>query len=252
MTRKPRLSKRRLEVLASYGATVKKNKQGGSQFVDSHLPKHSPIKIQRELELEGYDHQAAKRNAKQARQERLNNDALKNKPSLGLSNHDRLERKRIAEQKKSKEVNSIHLDGLLSAGAAKKGTRDAPSAFDDTSAIFYNMKDNFIEEQYHGKTSAFDPRHNDLIEIDPSNGKMTWHGETCAICTMPPSNMGEIVLAQYGSAEFVCTDCGKLIETKNLGLRGWVFTQIQNIKRHKATQIKKYHLPNAEDDEELA
>lgn len=200
MSRKPKLSKRRLEVLASYGKLPVKPvaKKRIAKNSDNDLPKHSPVRYKRQ------------------------------------------------------QANRIYLDGLLSACAAKKGTKHAPSAFDDTSAIFYNMQENFIEEQYHGKTSAFDPRHNDLIEIDPNNGKMIWHGETCAICTMPPSNMGEVVLAQYGAAEFVCTDCGKLMETKNLGLRGWIFTQIQNIKRHKATQIKKYHLPQAEDDEELA
>jgi len=262
LSKKPRFSKRRLEVLASYGVFPEKNKKVALPLQSkpkptnkkfefdplpdfSSLPKNSPIRIQRELEMQGIDTTTAKRNAKNPRQKSLNNSALRTKQS-------RKKHKPTYRQNESRLVNSIHLDGLLSACAAKKGTKDVPSAFDDTSAIFYNMQDNFIEEQYHGKTSAFDPRHNDLIEIDPSNGKMIWHGETCAICTMPPSNMGEVVLAQYGEANFICTDCGKLVETKGRGLRGWIFTQIQNIKRHKATQIKKYHLPNSEDDEELA
>ncbi len=242
MSRKPKLSKRRLEVLASYGKLPVKPvvKKDIAKNSDNDLPKHSPVRWQKEISQEHHRREQKTIRAVLANKTDTRTDLKKQQDKLMLKN------------RASRQVNRIYLDGLLSACASKKGTKHAPSAFDDTSAIFYNMQDNFIEEQYHGKTSAFDPRHNDLIEIDPNNGKMIWHGETCAICTMPPSNMGEVVLAQYGEANFVCTDCGKLVKTKGLGMRGWIFTQIQNIKRHKATQVKKYHLPNSEDDEELA
>ena len=154
---------------------------------------------------------------------------------INLSDEDRCANKKASDKRKNSEVNGIHLDGLLTAAGAKKGTRDLPSAFDNTSAIYYNMQDNFIEEQYN-RTSAFDVRHNDLIETDPETGKMLWHGNVCEVCKMPPSTMGEVVLAQYGTADFVCVDCGKLVETKGLGMRGWIF--------------ESRNMANKEDDDE--
>ncbi len=271
MSRKPRLSKRRLEVLASYGVfpeqpeekiepprpkgRPRKNKRKPYKIrkpkvEDTSLPKHSPIAIRRELGLEGYDPVAAKAEARRLRQETLNNNALKNKPRLKLTDDERLARKKASEEKNRSQVNGIHLSGLLTAAKAKALTSDKSSIAMETSAPYFNFQDNFIEEQYHGKTSAFDPRHNDLIEIDES-GKMIWHGDTCAICTMPPSTIGEVVLAQYGEATFVCTDCGKLVETKGLGLRGWIFANIKNFKRHKVRQIPNYMIPHDTEDEEL-
>ena len=271
MSRKPRLSKRRLEVLASYGVfpeqpeekiepprpkgRPRKNKRKPYKLrkpkaADTSLPIHSPVRIARELELEGYDYQAAEKKAKEKRQETLNNNALKSKRRLKLTDEDRLARRKASEERNRSQVNGLKMMGFLTAATAKAMASSKSSIGMETSAPYFNYQDNFIEEQYHDKTSAFDPRHNDLIEIDES-GKMIWHGETCAICTMPPSTLGEVVLAQYGAATFVCTDCGKLVETKGLGLRGWIFTDIENLKSHKVRQIPNYMIPHDTEDEEL-
>jgi len=177
-----------------------------------------------------------------AKQTRLNNIALRTKKSktnwLQYS------------PTPNEVVNKIHLDGLLSASSAKKGTVDKPTISGESSAPFYNYKDNFIEEQHHGKASAYDPRFIDLIEIQES-GKMIWHGETCAICTMPPSTIGEVMLAQYGEADFVCTDCGRLVHIKTPTNRwGWVFAPIDRFKRNTIKQLQRYHIPI--DEEEYA
>ena len=253
----PKLSKRRLEVLASYGIfpkqeidpappkpTKKKGRPPKPKPVElhAHLPKNSPIRIQRELEMEGIDTTTAKQDAKNSKQKVLNTLALRTKQS-------RKRHKPVYRKNERHLVNNLHLDGLLSASSAKKGTVDKPSIAGESSAPFYNYKDNFIEEQHHGKASAYDPRFIDLIEIQDS-GKMIWHGDTCAICTMPPSTVGEVMLAQYGEASFVCTDCGKLVEDKGLGMRGWIFAQVKNFKRHKVKQLQKYHIPI--DEEEYA
>ena len=218
-----RISARRAEVLESYGKRKPMNAK--KKKPDNDLPIHAPIRMRRELEK--VDKVTAIRKAKEKRQETLNNNALKNKPRLDLSDEDRAFRKFLADGQRRREVNGIHLDGLLTAAAAKKGITDKSSIGMETSAPYFNYQDNFIENQYHGKTSAFDVRHNDLIETDPETGKMLWHGDTCAICKMPPSTVGEIMLAQYGTADFVCVDCGKLVETKGLGMRGWTFDTIK-------------------------
>ena len=218
-----RISARRAEVLESYGKRKPMNAK--KKKPDNDLPIHAPIRMRRELEK--VDNVTAIRKAKEKRQETLNNNALKNKPRLDLSDEDRAFRKFLADGQRRREVNGIHLDGLLTAAAAKKGITDKSSIGMETSAPYFNYQDNFIENQYHGKTSAFDVRHNDLIETDPETGKMLWHGDTCAICKMPPSTVGEIMLAQYGTADFVCVDCGKLVETKGLGMRGWTFDTIK-------------------------
>ena len=214
-----KISARRAEVLASYGKRKPMNAK--KKKPDNDLPIHAPIAWKKDIESRI--------------EERNIRAALKDKPKLNLSSEDRAFRKLLADKQKNREVNGIHLDGLLTAAGAKKGTRDLPSAFDNTSAIYYNMQDNFIEEQYN-RTSAFDVRHNDLIETDPETGKMLWHGNVCEICKMPPSTMGEVVLAQYGTADFVCVDCGKLVETKGLGMRGWIF--------------ESRNMANKEDDDE--
>ena len=219
-----RISARRAEVLASYGIKQKKVKKKKKKEPNDDLPVYAPIRMRRELEK--VDKVTAIRKAKEKRQETLNNNALKNKPRLDLSDEDRAFRKLLADGQRRREVNGIHLDGLLTAAAAKKGITDKSSIGMETSAPYFNYQDNFIENQYHGKTSAFDVRHNDLIETDPETGKMLWHGDTCAICKMPPSTVGEVMLAQYGQADFVCVDCGKLVETKGLGMRGWTFDTI--------------------------
>ena len=219
-----RISARRAEVLASYGKRKPMNAKKKKPDPNNDLPIHAPIRMRRELEK--VDKVTAIRKAKEKRQETLNNNALKNKPRLDLSDEDRAFRKLLADGQRRREVNGIHLDGLLTAAAAKKGITDKSSIGMETSAPYFNYQDNFIENQYHGKTSAFDVRHNDLIETDPETGKMLWHGDTCAICKMPPSTVGEVMLAQYGQADFVCVDCGKLVETKGLGMRGWTFDTI--------------------------
>ena len=219
-----RISARRAEVLASYGKRKPMNAKKKKPDPNNDLPIHAPIRMRRELEK--VDKGTAIRKAKEKRQETLNNNALKNKPRLDLSDEDRAFRKLLADGQRRREVNGIHLDGLLTAAAAKKGITDKSSIGMETSAPYFNYQDNFIENQYHGKTSAFDVRHNDLIETDPETGKMLWHGDTCAICKMPPSTVGEVMLAQYGQADFVCVDCGKLVETKGLGMRGWTFDTI--------------------------
>ena len=220
-----RISARRAEVLASYGKRKPMNAKKKKPDPNNDLPIHAPIRMRRELEK--VDKVTAIRKAKEKRQETLNNNALKNKPRLDLSDEDRAFRKLLADGQRRREVNGIHLDGLLTAAAAKKGITDKSSIGMETSAPYFNYQDNFIENQYHGKTSAFDVRHNDLIETDPDTGKMLWHGDTCAICKMPPSTVGEVMLAQYGQADFVCVDCGKLVETKGLGMRGWTFDTIK-------------------------
>ena len=215
-----KISARRAEVLASYGKrkpmNVKKNKP------DNDLPIHAPIAWKKDIESRI--------------EERNIRAALKDKPKLNLSDEDRAFRKLLADKQKNREVNGIHLDGLLTAATAKALASTKSSIGMETSAPYFNYQDNFIENQYHGKTSAFDVRHNDLIETDPETGKMLWHGDTCAICKMPPITMGEVVLAQYGTADFVCVDCGKLVETKGLGMRGWIF--------------ESRNMANKEDDDE--
>jgi len=217
-----RISARRAEVLASYGKrkpiNAKKKKQ------DNDLPIHAPIRMRRELEK--VDKVTSIRKAKEKRQETLNNNALKSKPRLDLTDEDRVARKKASDEKRRSEVNGIHMLGLLTAATAKALAPSKSSIGMETSAPYFNYQDNFIENQYHGKTSAFDVRHNDLIETDPETGKMIWHGNVCEICKMPPSTVGEIMLAQYGVADFVCVDCGKLVETKGLGMRGWTFDTV--------------------------
>ena len=213
-----KISARRAEVLASYGFKQKKVKK---KEPNDDLPVYAPIRMRRELEK--VDKVTAIRKVKEKKQETLNNNALRNKPKLNLTDEDRAFRKLLADGQRRREVNGIHLDGLFTAATAKALAPSKSSIGMETSAPYFNYQDNFIENQYHGKTSAFDVRHNDLIETDPETGKMLWHGDTCAICKMPPSTMGEVMLAQYGQADFVCVDCGKLVETKGLGMRGWVF-----------------------------
>jgi hypothetical protein len=235
----PKISKRRQAVIDSYGFKPKgRPRKPKSVDLHAHLPKNSPIRIQRELEEMGIETAEETISAKQTR---LNNIALRTKKSK--TNWLRY------SPTPNEVVNKIHLDGLLSASNAKKGTVDKPTIAGESSAPFYNYKDNFIEEQHHGKASAYDPRFIDLIEIQES-GKMIWHGDTCAICTMPPSTIGEVMLAQYGEANFVCTDCGKLVETKGSGMRGWIFAQVQKFKRNRVRQLQKYHIPI--DEEEYA
>ena len=235
----PKISKRRQAVIDSYGFKPKgRPRKPKSVDLHAHLPKNSPIRIQRELEEMGIETAEETISAKQTR---LNNIALRTKKSK--TNWLRY------SPTPNEVVNKIHLDGLLSASNAKKGTVDKPTIAGESSAPFYNYKDNFIEEQHHSKASAYDPRFIDLIEIQES-GKMIWHGDTCAICTMPPSTIGEVMLAQYGEANFVCTDCGKLVETKGSGMRGWIFAQVQKFKRNRVRQLQKYHIPI--DEEEYA
>ena len=218
-----KISARRAEVLASYGIKQKKVKKKKKEPNDD-LPVYAPIRMRRELEK--VDKVTSIRKAKEKRQETLNNNALKNKPRLNLTDEDRVARKKASDEKRRSEVNGLKMMGFLTAATAKALAPSKSSIGMETSAPYFNYQDNFIENQYHGKTSAFDVRHNDLIETDPETGKMLWHGNVCVICKMPPSTMGEVMLAQYGVAEFVCVDCGKLVETKGLGMRGWTFDTI--------------------------
>ena len=237
----PRVSKRRQEVLDSYRIKPK-GRPPKPKIVElhAHLPKNSPIRIQRELEKLGIKSKDITEETKRVKQNRLNNIALKTKKLKPF----------LSGPSGNEISNKIHLDGLLSAFRAKKGIEDKPTIAGESSAAFYNYKDNFIEEQHHEKASCYDPRFIDLIEIQES-GKMIWHGETCAICTMPPSTVGEVMLAQYGEASFICTDCGKLVETKGLGMRGWIFAQVQNFKRYKVKQLQRYHIPIDEEEYEV-
>ena len=217
-----RISARRAEVLASYGIKQKKVKK--KKEPNDDLPVYAPIRMRRELEK--VDKVTAIRKAKEKRQETLNNNALKNKPRLNLTDEERCARKKASDEKRRSEVNGLKMMGFLTAATAKALAPSKSSIGMETSAPYFNYQDNFIENQNHGKTSSFDVRHNDLIETDPETGKMLLHGDTCAICKMPPSTMGEVMLAQYGVADFVCVDCGKLVETKGLGMRGWTFDTI--------------------------
>ena len=217
-----RISARRAEVLASYGIKQKKVKK--KKEPNDDLPVYAPIRMRRELEK--VDKVTAIRKVKEKKQETLNNNALRNKPKLNLTDEERIARKKASDEKRRSEVNGLKMMGFLTAATAKALAPSKSAIGMETSAPYFNYQDNFIENQYHGKTSAFDVRHNDLIETDPETGKMLWHGDTCAICNMPPSTMGEVMLAQYGQADFVCVDCGKLVETKGLGMRGWTFDTI--------------------------
>ena len=217
-----KISARRAEVLASYGIKQKKVKK--KKEPNDDLPVYAPIRMRRELEK--VDKVTAIRKVKEKKQETLNNNALRNKPKLNLTDEERIARKKASDEKRRSEVNGLKMMGFLTAATAKALAPSKSAIGMETSAPYFNYQDNFIENQYHGKTSAFDVRHNDLIETDPETGKMIWHGNVCEICKMPPSTVGEIMLAQYGVADFVCVDCGKLVETKGLGMRGWTFDTI--------------------------
>jgi len=241
-----RISKRRQQIIDSYGLP-KRGRPKKKRIPDSSdLPIYSPIRMQREFQSEGINRHEAKLEAKRKHQEKLNNKALKNKKRLTMAEAD--EAKRLAAKRLSDQVNRLQSQGILTAAGAKRLTTDKSSIAMETSAPYYNFQDNYIDVQYDGKTSAYDPRHCDLIEIH-DDGKMIWHGDTCAICTMPPSTVGEVMLAQYGEASFVCIDCGKLVETKGLGVRGWIFAQIQKLKRHKVTQLKPFMIPKEDEDD---
>ena len=163
-----RISARRAEVLASYGIKQKKVKKKKKEANDD-LPVHAPIRMR--CELEKVDKVTAIRKVKEKKQETLNNNALKNKPRLNLTDEERCARKKASDEKRRSEVNGLKMMGFLTAATAKALAPSKSSIGMETSAPYFNYQDNFIENQYHGKTSAFDVRHNDLIETDPETGK---------------------------------------------------------------------------------
>jgi len=135
--------------------------------------------------------------------------------------------------------------GQLSARQAKKNTREA-SIVDSSSSFYYNMKENWIDDCHHS-VSATDMHANNLIEIDPDTNKLIWHGDVCVVCAQPPCTWGEIMLAQYGHTEFICVDCGKVVGSKGLGMKG--FENVQQLKAHiKKRKITTFK--SLEEDEE--
>lgn len=243
------ISKRRKEVLAEYGVPnererVARQKKVKKQYLrninkfdsdNTGLPVHSPIRYKKDWEEQ-----------KVAR-------ALRDKPKLNLTDEDRKARKKASEDKKQQEMKLSCL-GMLSAAGAKKFTRDAPSLVEyGDSWAYFNGLEGGIEENHHNKVSPFDYVHTNLIEENPVTGALVWHGQVCSICTEPPKDLGEVMLAQYGLTEFICVDCGRFMEHKGTGMRGYMSGVAIDSLRHKAkkpTTIYKHHLAKEDEEDE--
>ena len=229
------ISKRRKEVLAEYNTKKERVPKKRVLKPDNDLPVHSPIRYK-----EWWEEQKVAR-------------ALRDKPKLNLTDEDRKARKKASEDKKQKEMKLSCL-GMLSAAGAKKFTRDAPSLVEyGDSWAYFNGLEGGIEENHHNKVSPFDYVHTNLIEENPVTGALVWHGQVCSICTEPPKDLGEVMLAQYGLTEFICVDCGKFMEHKGTGMRGYISGTLNDSFRHKAknpTTIYKHHLAKEDEEDE--
>ncbi len=241
------ISKRRKEVLAEYGVPnererVARQKKIKKQYLrninkfdsdNTGLPVHSPLRYKKDWE------------------ELKISRALASKPKLNLTDEDRKARKKASRKKKQQEM-KLDCLGMLSAAGAKKFTREASSIVEyGDSWAYFNGLEGGIEENHHNKVSPFDYVHTNLIEENPVTGALVWHGQVCSICTEPPKDIGEVMLAQYGMTEFICVDCGKFMEHKGTGMRGYISGTINKSFRHKAKNpitIHKHHL--AKEDEE--
>ena len=243
------ISKRRKEVLAEYGVPnererVARQKKIKKQYLrninkfdsdNTGLPVHSPLRYKKDWEEQ-----------KVAR-------ALRDKPKLNLTDEDRKARKKASEDKKKKEM-KLDCLGMLSAAGAKKFTREASSIVEyGDSWAYFNGLEGGIEENHHNKVLPFDYVHTNLIEENPVTGALVWHGQVCSICTEPPKDIGEVMLAQYGMTEFICVDCGKFMEHKGTGMRGYISGTINKSFRHKAKNpitIHKHHLAKEDEEDE--
>ena len=136
-----------------------------------------------------------------------------------------------------------HRMGQMSAAGAKRGTRDRPSIADGGGWMFFNGIDNGIEEKHHWLASPHDAMNTNLISQDPDTGTLTWYGDVCVHCGDPPKNIGEVMLAQYGPTEFICTDCGKHMSHLGKGMRGYATGQFYYKKNKKLKPIPKWRMP---------
>lgn len=243
------ISKRRKEVLAEYGVPnererVARQKKIKKQYLrninkfdsdNTGLPVHSPLRYKKDWE------------------ELKISRALANKPKLNLTDEDRKARKKASRKKKQQEM-KLDCLGMLSAAGAKKFTREASSIVEyGDSWAYFNGLEGGIEENHHNKVSPFDYVHTNLIEENPVTGALVWHGQVCSICTEPPKDIGEVMLAQYGMTEFICVDCGKFMEHKGTGMRGYISGTINKSFRHKAKNpitIHKHHLAKEDEEDE--
>ena len=147
------------------------------------------------------------------------------------------EYKRLALPRPHEELQPYR-HGQLSASQAKKDTNDK-SIVDNSSAFYYNMIDNWIDDHHHNVVTT-DIHANNLIEQDKDNNKLIWHGDVCVVCKQPPCTWGEILLAQYGHTDFICVDCGKVVDIQNRGMKGF----------HHMQSNKKTFKPIKQEDEE--
>ena len=101
------------------------------------------------------------------------------------------------------------------------------------------------EERGRWLVSSYHAMNTSLISQNLDTGIMTWHGEVCVHCGSPPKNIGEVMLAQFGPTEFICTDCGKHMPHQGTGLRGYTSGEVYR-RRQKIMKLKptpKWRMP---------
>jgi len=225
------ISKRRKEVLEEYGVGKKrKPKKGVPMTLYPHSmdrPTKPPVTLH---ELE--------KSARDARRKKDKENEL-----VALRRSDREYGVRTSGEKVDHALIPPHRMGQMSAGQAKRGTRDRPSIADGGGWMFFNGIDNGIEEKHHWLASPHDAMNTNLISQNPDTGALTWHGDVCVHCGSPPKDIGEVMLAQYGPTEFICTDCGKHMTHHGTGMRGYMTGQIYYKKNKKLKPIPKWQMP---------
>ena len=209
-----KISKRRMEVLEEYGVSTpkkrgrpkgSKNKLKVVETTDSLTPTERK-KIMRELE-------ESVRVARRKKDKENELDALRRA--------DREFGVRASGQKVDHALVPPHRLGQMSATQAKREERGR-----------------WLASSYHAMNTS-------LISQNPSTGIMTWHGEVCVHCGSPPKNIGEVMLAQFGPTEFICTDCGKHMSHQGTGLRGYMSGQVYR-RKQKMMKLKptpKWRMP---------
>ena len=230
------ISKRRKEVLAEYGIseeryTVEQTKVLAKLLAvasEERAPSTKPPITLRELE----------KSAREARRKKDKENEL-----VALRRSDREYGVRTSGEKVDHALIPPHRMGQMSAGQAKRGTRDRPSIADGGGWMFFNGIDNGIEEKHHWLASPHDAMNTNLISQNPDTGALTWHGDVCVHCGSPPKDIGEVMLAQYGPTEFICTDCGKHMTHHGTGMRGYMTGQIYYKKNKKLKPIPKWQMP---------
>lgn len=231
------ISKRRKEVLAEYGIpeeryTVEQTKVLAKLLAvasEERAPSTKPPITLRELE-------------KSAREARRKKDKENELAALRKADRNALP-VHIKKSYNNTGHTAPHVLGQLSAGKAKRGTRDRPSIADGGGWMFFNGIDNGIEEKHHWLASPHDAMNTNLISQNPDTGTLTWHGDVCVHCGSPPKDIGEVMLAQYGPTEFICTDCGKHMTHHGTGMRGYTTGQIYYKKNKKLKPIPKWQMP---------